>query len=223
MLPIANVDAQDTIRALPRWMVSFHGYYLIPQSPVDRFLGDGAVGMQIEAQYRIQYNRPFTAGLFYGESGLSRYVLRYTQNTGDGDVDIKETANTRRLEAGITVGFYPELNWLLQPYLQGRFGFAIFQSSSIIKDRDEGEIIDRISESSNTVPAYALDIGVHIVPNIWYLRGDIRFGIAANPSATFLSLNESKKGMVNYPIEAFDEHTSAGQWLKVSVGISYLF
>jgi hypothetical protein len=68
-----------------------------------------------------------------------------------------------------------------------------------------------------------LDFGIHIVPNIWYIRGDVRLGIVANPSVKFLSFNEEKEGTVQYPIDAFDEHVSSGRWLKVSVGVSYLF
>jgi hypothetical protein len=137
--------------------------------------------------------------------------------------EIREKANTRRLDFGVTAGFYPEINWLLQPYLQGRAGMAIFQSSSIITDDDTNENIDRISEMRESVISYGLDLGIHIVPKIWYIRGDVRVGFVANPSVSFLSLNEETAGTTGYPIEYFEQHTSAGSWLKVSVGLSYLF
>jgi hypothetical protein len=146
-------------------------------------------------------------------------VIKYNDN----GTDIREKANTRRMEAGLTAGVYPEFNWWLQPYLQGRLGVALYQSSSVLTDRDSQEQIERISESTDYVLSYGLDLGVHLVPNIWFVRGDVRIGFVANPSATYLLFNPGKTAGITYPIEAFDEHTSAGRWLKVSIGVSYLF
>lgn len=216
-------SAQYVINALPRWMTSIHLDCMYPTTPVDRFLDDAQWGYHFEFQYRLQYNKPFLAGAYWSEAGLSYYEFNYAYQDSAGYVNIREKANTRRLETGLTAGFYPEINWLLQPYLQGRVGIAIFQSSSIIKDDDSGELIDRISEMSSTVPSYGLDLGIHIVPNLWYIRGDIRFGFVANPSARFMSLDEENQGTTGYPIDYFETHTSSGHWWKVSVGLSYLF
>ena len=211
--------AQEVIKALPRWMVSGHINYLVPGEPASNFMDDGSFGYQIEAQYRVQYNKPFLAGLVFQETGLSRYVLKYE----DSGTDIKEKANTRRVLIGLTAGFYPEINWLLQPYLQGRIGYTIFQTSSILTDRDDHEVIERISEKTTSVPGYGLDVGIHVVPNIWYLRGDIRIGFDSNPSTSYLLLDEENKGTTGYPIDYFEEHRSAGRWLKISMGLSYMF
>jgi len=216
-------SAQTIIQALPRWMVSLHGDVMIPRKPIKQFLDGDQGGYRIEAQYRLQYNKPFMAGLYFSEAGLSRYVLEYTEMHPDGDLDIKEKANTRRLEGGLAIGFYPEVNWLFQPYLQGRIGMAWFVSASVLMDQNSGDFIDRYQELSTWVNAYGLDVGIHIVPNIWYIRGDVRVGVVANPSVKFLSLNDEKVGTVQYPIDAFDEHVSSGRWLKISIGVTYLF
>jgi hypothetical protein len=218
-----NLHAQYVIEALPRWLFSTHLDYMVPQPPIDQFLDADDWGYHLELQYRLQYNKPFLAGLYFGEAGLSKYVLEYIQYDPEAITEIREKANTRRLDFGVTAGFYPEINWLLQPYLQGRAGMAIFQSSSIITDDDTNENIDRISEMRESVISYGLDLGIHIVPKIWYIRGDVRVGFVANPSVSFLSLNEETAGTTGYPIEYFEQHTSAGSWLKVSVGLSYLF
>lgn len=217
------VSAQYVIKALPRWLVSTHLDYMIPREPIDQFLDEDDWGYRFEFQYRLQYNEPFLAGVYFAEAGLSKYELTYTLYDPDGVTFVKEKANTRRLDFGLTAGFYPEINWLLQPYLQGRVGMAVYQSSSILKDDETDESIDRISEMTSTVLSYGLDLGIHIVPNIWYVRGDIRVGFVANPSVSFLSLDEANAGTSDYPIDYFEEHTSAGSWLKVSVGLSYLF
>ena len=216
-------SAQVIIEALPRWLVSGHVLHTFPQEPINTFLTTRQVGYHLEAQYRLQYNKPFLAGLFYNEMTLSKYALEYVQNSGTGDINIREKANTRRLESGVTAGFYPEINWILQPYLQGRLGLAIFQTSSILTDQDSDESIDRISEYTTVVPSYGLDLGIHVVPNIWYLRGDIRVGVMGNPSTSYMLLNEDVTGSSGLPIDYFDLHTSAGSWLKISLGLSYLF
>ncbi len=212
--------SQEVINALPRFMVSTHLMFSFPQEPFKTFSSKGRAGYLVEAQYRVQYNKPFMAGVYFAESGISSYAFSYT--TSDG-IDIRERATTRRLEPGISAGFYPEVNWLFQPYLQGRAGLAIFKTSSILKDEDSQEEIERISENSSVAPSYALDLGIHIVPNIWYLRGDVRIGIVGNTSAEYMTLTEEGKGTTGFPIDYFDYHTSAGKWLKISAGISYLF
>ena len=216
-------SAQVIIEALPRWMFGVHLNYNFPQKPVSRLLDDGSTGYQVEFQYRVQYNKPFLAGGYYNEFTLSRHEIEYTQASGAGDINISEKANTRRIEMGLTAGFYPEINWLIQPYLQGRIGMAIFQSSSILKDSDTDENIERISEKTTIAPAYGLDIGFHVVPNIWYLRGDVRVGFTGNTSTSFLLLDEENAGTSGIPIDYFENHTSAGNWLKISAGISYMF
>ncbi|MBK9106544.1 MAG: hypothetical protein IPL92_18795 [Saprospiraceae bacterium] len=216
-------SAQYVIKVLPRWMFSTHLDYMLPQSPVDRFLDADDWGYRFEFQYRLQYNKPFLAGLYLSEAGLSKYELNYILYDPDGAISVREKANTRRLEFGLTAGFYPEINWLLQPYVQGRVGMAVYQSSSILTDDDSDENIERISEMTSSVLAYGMDFGIHIVPNIWYLRGDVRVGFVANPSGTFLSLNEENAGSTGHPIEYFEQHTSSANWLKFSVGLSYLF
>jgi len=216
-------SAQYIIKALPKWLVSAHLDYMVPQSPVDQFLDADDWGYHIEMQYRLQYNKPFLAGAYFSEAGISKYVLEYVQYDPDGETAIRDKANTRRLEFGATAGFYPEINWLLQPYLQGRVGMAVYQTSTILKDDDTDEKIDRISEMTSSVLSYGMDFGIHIVPNIWYVRGDIRVGFVANPSVTFMSLDEENAGTTAYPIDYFEKHTSSANWFKVSVGVSYLF
>jgi hypothetical protein len=216
-------SSQYIIEALPRWMVSAHATYQIPQSPVDMFLNDGQLGYHVEAQYRLQYNKPFLGGLYFSESFLSKYVLNYSYASPEGNVNVREKATTRRLEFGLTAGFYPEINWFLQPYIQGRAGMAIFQTSSVVTDSDTDENIERISESKDSALSYGIDFGIHIVPKIWYIRGDIRIGFVANPSATFMSLDEENKGTTGFPIDYFEKHTSSANWFKVSAGVSYLF
>lgn len=215
-----HAHSQAVITALPRWMVSAHFNYVFPQEPINRYLERNNVGYTIEAQYRIQYNKPFMLGVHYTETGVSRYAFKYVDNAG---VNIRERAYTRRIEPGLAFGFYPEINWLLQPYLQAHAGMVIYQTSSILRDTDSEEVIERISENTSTAPSYSLDLGIHIVPNIWYLRGDIRIGFTTNPSLDYMVLNEEEKGTTGFPIDYFDLHTSAARWLKISAGITYMF
>ena len=220
---IIPMSGQYVIKTLPRWQVHGDFYVMYPGQPIDRFLDEAQWGFQFEAQYRLQYNKPFLGGIYYNETALSKYVLEYISSSPDGDQEIREKANTRRLEFGVTAGFYPEINWLLQPYIQGRAGMAIYQTSSIITDDDSSETLDRISEMTSSVVAYGLDFGIHIVPNIWYVRGDIRVGLTANPSVSFMALDEANQGDTGYPIDYFEKYTSSGQWLRVSAGVTYMF
>ena len=211
--------AQTIIKALPRWMFSPLVDYYIPQSPTNKFIENDHWGYSFEFQYRLQYNKPFMAGVFYDQFTLSKYKLTYST----GDIEIREKAYTWRIEPGVLVGFYPEVNWVIQPYLLGRMGVAFFQTSSRLEEAEDDDLIEIISESTSVAPSYGLDLGFHIVPNIWYFRGDVRFGYSGNTSAEYLILDEENAGDTGYPIDYFLPYTSAGNWLKISVGVSYLF
>lgn len=215
--------AQYIIEALPRWIVSVHGNYMLPQPPGDVFMSPDDWGYQFEFQYRLQYNRPFLAGAYFSEAVLSAYSLEYIMYDPDLVTEVKNKAKTSRIEAGFTAGFYPEINWLLQPYLQGRVGMAWFKTTEKIRDTEEYEILDKTKVMTNNVLSYGIDLGIHIVPNIWYVRGDLRVGFVANPSVTYMTLDEESAGTTDYPISYFQTHTSACKWLKISMGVSYLF
>jgi len=216
-------DSQTVIRALPRWIVTSLVDFYTPQAPTNQFIDHDHGGWAFEFQYRLQYNKPFTAGIFYDQFTLSKYKLTYTQPSGSGDLEIREKAYTWRIEPGVLVGFYPEVNWQVQPYILGRMGMAVFQTSSRLEDTEENELIEIIRETNSVAPSYGVDLGFHIVPNIWYLRGDFRVGFIGNTSAEYLILDEENAGDTGYPIDYFLAHTSAGNWLKISLGISYLF
>src|SRR5688572_21003733 len=89
-----QLQGQEVITALPRWMAGGHVHLLYPQQPISEFLDEAQVGYQFEFQYRLQYNKPFMGGVYYGESTLSKYVIRYQQSSGSGTYEIKEKANT---------------------------------------------------------------------------------------------------------------------------------
>ncbi len=214
--------AQKVITELPRVQVSSHFNLMFPRPPVSRFLDDLDSGYDIDVMYRLQHNKPVLAGVYWAESWLSKRTNAYADTVGGQIIDYRERANTRRFELGLTMGYYPEFNWMFQPYVQGRIGLGLFQSSSIIIDEEEDETVDRISEQRSSVLAYGLEIGLHIIPNAWYVRGNIRFGIRANPSATFMAYDPMRENTTPYPINSFSTYTSSARWLFGSIGITFL-
>jgi hypothetical protein len=106
-LVASPVFSQTIIEALPRWMVSVHTEIMYPRQPIKEFLDGAQWGYRVEAQYRLQYNKPFMAGLYFNEAGLSKYTIKYTEMHPDGDLNIKEKATTRRLEGRIAYWFLP--------------------------------------------------------------------------------------------------------------------
>lgn len=193
--------SQVVIESLPRWMVTSHAGMAWSQMPVIQFLDGNSTTFKSELFYRLQHNAPWLGGVYYQETGrLSRYVLRYTQVSQNGEqTRIREKARTIRRDFGLTAGFYPELNWLFQPYITGSAGLALFTTSSILFDRRNGEEIDRIRELTRSVPTLGIDIGFQFVPNIWLVRFDLRFGMVTNPSVTFMALDKANAGTTGYP------------------------
>lgn len=194
-----------------------------PQKPIQKHLDPQDWGYTIDLMYRIQYNKPFMAGLSFSEQWLSARTNKYREVYNGIELNLKERAITRRLEVMALFGFYPETNTLVQPYLLGRAGWGKFRTTSIIYDNDEIEELERIKEHRDHTLAYGMDVGVHIVPNIWYLRFDARLGFRSNISASFMAYDSSIDSGSNYPIHDFSLFTSAANWLTASVGATILF
>lgn len=217
-----EVTGQRVITSLPRFSFTTTMQYMVPREPVNRFLDDADIGYNLELMYRVRHNKPFLAGLYWTESWLSKEVRRYTDVFDGQTIRIRERAHSRRMELGLAAGVYPEINWLIQPYAIGRVGLGIFQTSSILYDRDEMESLERISEHSSTALAYGLDVGFHVVPKIWFIRLDGRVGFRANPSASLMAFDPESQSGSNFPIDDFRRITSAGTWLTASLGVTLL-
>lgn len=222
MLSCSSGGAQKVITELPRVQLSSHFNLLFPRPPVSTFLDDLDSGYDIDLMYRLQHNKPVLAGVYWAESWLSKQTSEYADTVGGQIIDYRERANTRRFELGLVMGYYPEFNWMFQPFVQGRIGLGLFQSSSIIIDEEEDETVDRISEQRSSVLAYGLEVGLHIIPNAWYVRGSIRFGIRANPSTTFMAYDPERENTTPYPINSFSTYTSSARWLFGSIGVTFL-
>lgn len=222
MVARPTVQAQSVITELPRFQVSGHFNLLFPRPPIRRFLDPLDSGYDFEALYRLQHNRPVLAGLYWSEMWLSRRSNRYTDWSGGSAVDIRERASSRRLEGGLTVGYYPEFNWALQPYIQGQAGFALFRTASVLVDTDEGEEIERINEQRSSAPAYGLCLGAQYIPKAWWIRADLRLGFRANPSARFMAYDPGLENTTHFPINSFSTFTAAGHWWYASLGVTVL-
>ena len=108
MFPMVG-SAQYVIKALPRWMVSTHLDYMIPREPVDQFLDADDWGYRFEFQYRLQYNEPFLAGVYFAEAGLSKYELTYTLYDPDAVTFVKEKADINRQIMGSKLNYINQM------------------------------------------------------------------------------------------------------------------
>lgn len=216
-------EYENIILALPRWMGSLTGSVAFPQKPIKQHIDKTDWGWTVDMMYRIQYNKPFLAGLSFSEQWISGKTNKYREVYGGIELDLKERATTRRLEVMAVVGFYPETNTFIQPYILGRAGWGMFRTASVIFDDDDQEELERIKEFTDNTFGYGLDIGAHFVPTIWYIRFDLRLGFRSNVSSGFMAYDEDVHSGSNYPINDFKFYTSAANWLTASIGTTVMF
>ena len=212
---------QEVITELPRWQIHGSVGAAIPDGFMRRFLDDTGPLLYVEGLYRIQNNKPFLLGVSTAMTTFQKNATEYVDQIDGAFITIKEKTATHFFNVGLNFRFQPEINWYLQPYLQGHIGMNQIFTNTKFRDVDAEEILDQINEELSTTIGYGAYAGIHIVPNYWYLRGEIRVGYLRNKAVDYLSLKENLTSEI--PIENFEERNSPVSLILVHAGITYLF
>lgn len=217
---ITSAAQQQVISDLPRWAVHADFGVVIPEGFITRYMTENNPGFNGELLYRVQDNKPFLVGINLFWTPLQSETDFYSDFI-DGEVfNIRERTSSYFLNTGVNVRFQPEFNWMIQPYLQGQFGWYFYHTGTTFRDQDVEEVYDRISEESSSTLGYSVTGGIHIVPNYWYARFDLRFTYMRNPAVEMLTKTGETSGT---PIEAFELNVTPASFVYISFGGTYLF
>ena len=220
---LAQDDEIVYIDTLPRVMFNFYGEAALPQgtfkSNTERESGFGLGG---EFLYRIRHNGPVFMGLGIHTFEFDNDAIEYEEEVDGVLFNTREKTASRLFHAGAVVRFQPEVNFVLQPYLQGIGGFNYFWTNTKLKDLDEDETFDRIHEGHSSVFTYGAQAGVQIVPNFYEIRADLRVGYLRNSSVEYQVINRELGDENSFPIDLFESKNSPIDLLTFQVGITFV-
>ncbi len=218
-----SLSAQEVyIDSLPRFML--HGSFNVgvPQGFVKQHTENAGIGFNGEFLYRMRHNKPFLAGLSVTTVRIDSDFRNYVEVL-DGEIfDARETTTSNVFNLSGVFRFHPEINSLFQPYVQGILGWNFFYTTTRNKDIEFNENFNSYTNSNDIVLSYGGQIGLQIIPNIYYVRGDIRVGYLRNASVDFMSIDESMIFEGAFPVQYFEEHTSPVDFLTIQVGVTFL-
>ncbi len=215
------IGQDHVITELPRWMVHASAGVVVPEGYMTRYIGDPSFAWHLEGLYRVKENQPVFIGLSTTRTTFQKKVIRYEDLIDGFTVRIREKTASRFSSAALNVRFQPEINWVLQPYVQGQVGWHYVYTNTKFWDRDENEQIDIINEKNAHSIGYGIQAGIQIVPNFWYARADIRVSYLRNPAVDFFALDRDSFNTV--PIDQFEEQNAPFSLIFIHIGGSFLF
>ena len=217
-------DKESDEEYAPQWLGSFYGDIGFPLRQFERNMDETGFGFGGELLYNVQYQQPVWAGIGVHSFAFDDYSLIYTE-IFDGELfEYREVTASRLFVAHVLFRFQPDLNFFLQPYVQGGFGMHWFFTNTKIEDRDIDEIVERYKENKDSAFGYSLHAGLQFVPKgAPEIRVDLRVGYFKNPSAEYMRYDPSLGEEDSFPIDYFETRTSAVDFLGLHGGMTFLF
>ena len=179
-----------------------------------------AGGMAFELLLNLQKRKPVWAGV-----GFQRFLwdinrLSYTQQIDNDFYNYEERTASRIIMLHGVIRFQPQVRWVLQPYVQGAAGLHWYYTNTKIVDVDYDEVVEKITESREVIPGFALHAGMQFVPRkLPDVRIDARLGYLNNASVEYLRYNPNLP-VGNYPIDSFEAKNSPVEILDIQIGVT---
>ena len=136
------------------------------------------------------------------------------------EVITEEEASNQILSLHGLVRVQPAVNFFLQPYAEGTFGFNRFYTRTTFTDADTDEQFNSVNENSDWALSYGGAAGVLI--NVWQnlLFVDLRCAYRLGNTAEYFTRIEGRD--VPIPIENFELQRSPTNMLIPQIGITFL-
>ncbi|MDX1478710.1 MAG: hypothetical protein R3301_13450 [Saprospiraceae bacterium] len=221
-----DVYDEDVEEAPPRerWMGSVYVDFGIPLRQFERNINDNGLGFGGELLYNVQYQRPVWAGIGVHSFAFDDYSLIYTQVFDGEFFEYRELTASRMFAAHAIFRFQPDVDFIIQPYIQGGFGMHWFFTNTKIEDRAIDELVDQFGENRDSVLGYSLHFGLQYVPRgVPQFRIDLRVGYLRNASVEYMRYNPELGDVDSFPIDYFETRTSAVDILGLHSGVSFMF
>jgi len=212
---------QTVITELPRWMIHGSLGAVIPEGYMTRYVEQASFAGYLEALYRVKPNKPILLGLSMARFTFQKESIEYADFVDGIAFEVREKTAFRFQNVAVDIRFQPELNWVIQPYIQGQLGWHYLYTNTIFRDLDANENFETINNESSSILGYGLQAGIQIIPNFWYVRGDLRISYFRNPSVDILARNDD--GLSSVPIFNFEARNTPISLIFLHAGVSYLF
>lgn len=218
LFPTGRKSLRDEDAPGQYWIFQGHALIAIPLGTFGDNMREEGYGFGGEILTNI--SGPVYAGVHFTGARFDNYSIEYTE-VFDGDIyEYDELTASRMLLSHVAVRFDPELEGMFKPYVQGLIGAHWYYTNTRIKDLGADEVVDRFKESTDVVFGFGAVAGLQIIPPKWRNFGfDLRAGYFTNGSVTYMRYDPSLSGPNGYPVESFEEKTSAVQMLGIQLGV----
>ena len=207
-----------------RWMAGIKGSVGIPYGEFWDKLGREGYGIGGEVHYRIKKDLPIYMGLSLSGFFFDAQTQDYYQNIDGFSVLFRERTRTNIFMGHLQVRIKPDINFFIEPYLDGLFGFKNLYNRTTVEDL-EIEEIDIINNSGDWAYSLGGAVGIHF-PFLkdGASRGyfDLRLVYLKGTSADYLVRKENGNQSYTNPIDAFERKNSATDMLIPQIGFTFL-
>ncbi|MGK0363742.1 MAG: hypothetical protein ACI85O_000795 [Saprospiraceae bacterium] len=134
--------------------------------------------------------------------------------------DIKEEINNNILNFNGLIHIQPEINFFLQPYIEGTFGVNRFHTKTVFTDVSFDEQINVVNNHSDWAVTYGGAVGIQI--NVWrdLLFLDLKCAYRVGNTAEYYTRIEGADFTV--PLNNFELKISPTNMIMPQIGVTFL-
>ncbi|MFK8103198.1 MAG: hypothetical protein AB8G15_11760 [Saprospiraceae bacterium] len=215
---------EDQIYSKPRLMIGLKGSVGIPYGEFWDKMEQVGFGFGGEVHYRVQKDLPIYAGISMTGFIFDLQSQNYYENINGFSILLREQTRTNIFMGHLQLRLKPDVNFFLEPYIDGLFGFKNLYNRTTVRDVEIDET-DIINSSGDWASSFGGAVGVQIpIFRDGASRGyiDLRMVYLKGTSADYLVRREEPNQNYANPIDAFETKNSATDMLIPQIGFTVL-
>ena len=196
----------------------------IPQGQMRRNLDKTSWGFGGSLLGRLGSESPIFAGIDFSIQTFDRETL-FEEELFNGVLEqFQVTTKNHVMNVHFLVRYEPEVNFFIQPFVEGLLGAKWFYTRTVVKDVNDnsGETLSSDFDRGDWAASVGAAVGfkINLSRNYLYLEG--RCAYLKGTSAEYLVRREDASGGYIDPIEAFEPMNSVTDLLIPQIGLKFL-
>jgi len=195
----------------------------IPQGAMRRVSDKSSWGFGGSFLSRINQEKPIYAGIDFSIQTFDRETLFDEEFINGVLEEFRVTTKNHVMNAHFLVRYQPEVNFFVQPFVEGLLGTKWFYTRTAVTDANNSqETLSSDIDRGDWGASFGAAVGfqINLSNNYLYLEG--RCAYLKGTSVEYLVRNPDVSGGFLDPIEAFEPQNSVSDLLIPQIGLKFL-
>jgi len=179
------------------------------------------IGFGLGGNVLFEVRKPISIGFDFGWQKYdsdSEFFIEFDEL--GNPFDIKEETSNHILGLNGLIHIEPDMNFFLQPYVEGTFGLNRFYTKTVLTDVSTNEEFNTINNHSDWAVSYGGALGILINLRQELLFLDLKCAYRLGNTAEYYTRIEDANFQI--PLSNFEKKTSPTNMLMPQIGITFL-